>query len=64
MRLSPGLMGSMLVGTALVLTAPETAAQMARISGQVVDPGGQPVGGVTITVTTPDSEKYELAISS
>jgi len=60
MRLSPGLMGSMLVGTALVLTAPETAAQMARISGQVVDPGGQPVGGVTITVTTPDSEKYEL----
>ncbi len=61
MRLSPRLMGSMLVGTALVLTAPETAAQMAaRISGQVVDPGGQPVGGVTITVTTPDSENFEL----
>jgi tetratricopeptide (TPR) repeat protein len=53
-------MVSMLVGTALVLTASETAAQMARISGQVVDPGGQPVAGVTITVTTPDSEKFEL----
>jgi len=61
MRLSPRLMGSILVGTALVLTAPETAAQMAaRISGQVVDPGGQPVGGVTITVTSPDSENFEL----
>ena len=60
MRLSPRLMGSILVGTALVLTAPETAAQIARISGQVVDPGGQPVAGVTITVTTPDSEDFEL----
>ena len=60
MRLSPRLMGSMLVGTALVLTAPETAAQVARISGQVVDPGGQPLGGVTITVTSPDSENFEV----
>jgi len=61
MKLSPRLMGSILVGTALVLTAPETVAQMvARISGQVVDPGGQPVGGETITVTTPDSEKFEV----
>jgi tetratricopeptide (TPR) repeat protein len=53
-------MGSMLVATALVLTAPETAAQVARVSGQVVDPGGQPVAGVTLTVTTPDSENFEL----
>jgi len=61
MKLSPRLMGSVLVGTALVLTAPETAAQLAaRVSGRVVDPGGQPVGGVTITVTTPDSENFEL----
>ncbi len=60
MRLSPRFMGSILVGTALVLTAPETAAQIARISGQVVDPGGQPVAGVTLTVTTPDSENFEL----
>jgi len=60
MRLSRGLMVSMLVGTALVLTASETAAQMARISGQAVDPGGQPVAGVTITVTSPDSENFEL----
>jgi len=60
MRLSPRSMGSMLVGTALVLMTPESAAQIARISGRVVDPGGQPVAGVTITVTTPDSEKFEL----
>jgi len=60
MRLFPGSLGSMLVGMTLVLTTPEAAAQMARISGQVVDPGGQPVAGVTITVTTPDSEKFEL----
>jgi len=60
MKISPRLMGSILVGTALVLTAPETAAQIARISGQVVDPGGQPLGGVTITVTSPDSENFEV----
>jgi tetratricopeptide (TPR) repeat protein len=53
-------MGSLLVGTVLFLAAPETTAQTARISGQVVDPGGQPVGGVTITVTTPDSDKFEM----
>jgi tetratricopeptide (TPR) repeat protein len=60
MKLSPRLMGSILVGTALVLTAPETAAQTARISGKVVDPSGQPVAEVTVTVTTPDSENFEL----
>jgi tetratricopeptide (TPR) repeat protein len=60
MRLSPRVMGSMLVGMVFFLTAPETAAQTARVSGKVVDPGGQPVGGVTITVTTPDSDRFEM----
>ena len=60
MKLSPGLMGWRWVGTALVLTAPVTAAQMARISGTVVDTDGQPIAGVTITITTPDSERFEV----
>ena len=60
MRLSRGLMVSMLVGTALVLTASEAAAQMARISGTVVDTDAQPITGVTITITTPDSERFEV----
>ncbi|MFV2071332.1 MAG: tetratricopeptide repeat protein [Thermoanaerobaculales bacterium] len=60
MRLSSRFIGSLLVGTALFLTTPEAAAQMARISAKVVDPGGQPIAGVTLTVTTADSESYEL----
>ena len=60
MGLSSRLTVSMIVGAALVLTAPEATAQMARISGQVIDPGGQPIAGVTITVTTPDSERFEM----
>jgi tetratricopeptide (TPR) repeat protein len=51
---------SFLVASALVLTAPEAAAQMARMSATVVDTDGRPVESVKITVTTPDSGKFEL----
>ncbi|MCP4590858.1 MAG: carboxypeptidase regulatory-like domain-containing protein, partial [bacterium] len=60
MRLSRVIMVPVLVGAVLALSAPETAAQMARISGQVVDTDGQPIAGVTITITTPDSERFEV----
>lgn len=60
MKISRGMVVSVLVATALVLAAPEAGAQMARISGTVVDSDGQPVAGVTITVTTPDSGRFEL----
>ncbi len=60
MRLSRIMMVLVLVGAVLALSAPGTAAQMARISGTVVDTDGQPIAGVTITITTPDSERFEV----
>jgi tetratricopeptide (TPR) repeat protein len=54
------MMVLVLVGAVLALSAPGTAAQMARISGTVVDTDGQPIAGVTITITTPDSERFEV----
>ena len=60
MRLSRIMMVLVLVGAVLALSAPATAAQMARISGTVVDTDGQPIAGVTITITTPDSERFEV----
>lgn len=51
---------ALLAGTVLIINVPEVAAQMARISGKVVDPDQQPLAGVTVTVTTPDSGKFEL----
>ena len=60
MRLSRIVMVLVLVGAVLALSAPATAAQMARISGTVVDTDGQPIAGVTITITTPDSERFEV----
>jgi tetratricopeptide (TPR) repeat protein len=54
------MMVLVLVGAVLALSAPATAAQMARISGTVVDTDGQPIAGVTITITTPDSERFEV----
>ncbi len=59
MRLSRVIM-VLVVGAVLALSAPETAAQVARISGQAVDTDGQPIAGVTITITTPDSERFEV----
>jgi len=60
MKISRGMVVSFLMAMALGLIAPEATAQMARISGKVVDTDGQAVAGVTITVTTPDSGKFEL----
>ena len=60
MRLSRIMIVLVLVGAVLALSAPATAAQMARISGTVVDTDGQPIAGVTITITTPDSERFEV----
>ncbi len=60
MRLSRITSILVIVGAILALSAPETAAQMARISGTAVNTDGQPISGVTITITTPDSEKYEV----
>jgi tetratricopeptide (TPR) repeat protein len=50
----------LLLGVALTLTVPNAAAQTARISGTVVETDGQSLEGVTITVTTPDSGRFEL----
>jgi tetratricopeptide (TPR) repeat protein len=52
---------SCVVGTTLFLVASQAQAQMARISGTVVDPDQRPLAGVTVTVTTPDSDQFELA---
>lgn len=60
MRLSPRSLVLMLVGAVLFIATPEISAQTARVAGTVVDPDGQPVPGVTVTVTSPDSEKFEL----
>ena len=60
MRLVSKIMVATLVVGSLVLIVPDTEAQMARISGKVVDPEGNPIPGVTVTVTTPDSEKFEV----
>jgi len=51
---------SSLVATALVLTASQATAQMARISATVVDQNGHALADVTITVTTPASGRFEL----
>ena len=55
---------SMILIAGISLAAPEATAQMARFSGKVVDPAGQPIAGVIVTVTTPDSEKYRLEKTS
>jgi tetratricopeptide (TPR) repeat protein len=60
MRISRTVRVAGVLGTILFLTAPEVQAQMARISGTVVDPDHQPIAGVTVTVTTPDSGQFEL----
>lgn len=51
---------SCVLGMTLFLAAPEAQAQVARISGMIVDPDQKPLAGVTVTVTTPDSERFEL----
>jgi tetratricopeptide (TPR) repeat protein len=60
MKTSRGTVIALLMTTALILTVPQAAAQTARISGTVVDTDGQPIEGVKITVTTPDSGSFEL----
>jgi tetratricopeptide (TPR) repeat protein len=54
----------MVLIAAVLLAVPEANAQMARISGKVLDPAGQPVDGVAVTVTTPDSERFKLEKTS
>ncbi len=46
----------------LVLAALPTAAQVTagRVAGKVVDPEGNPIPGVTVTVTTPDMPSFKL----
>jgi tetratricopeptide (TPR) repeat protein len=40
------------------------SAQMARISGVVVDPNGRPIPGATLTISTPNSESFEMVKST
>jgi tetratricopeptide (TPR) repeat protein len=62
MRLKANGLGAMVVVLALALAAPEAAAQamMGRVSVKIVDPDGQPIPDVTITVTSPAMPSFEL----
>jgi tetratricopeptide (TPR) repeat protein len=60
MRFSSKLVGLMCSAVMLFGAAPELFAQMARISGTVVDPEGNPIPDATLTVTTPDSSTFEM----
>ncbi len=60
MRFSTIITGSLVTGVALFTAVPEVGAQMARISGTVADPSGQPIAGATLTVTSPDSDAFEM----
>jgi tetratricopeptide (TPR) repeat protein len=62
MRLKARGLGVILMVAALALAAPEAAAQaqMGRVSVKIVDPDGQPLADVTITVTSPALENFEL----
>lgn len=50
-----------LITLAAVLAVPATSAAqgMARLAGTVVDPEGEPIEGVTITVTSPELSAFE-----
>jgi tetratricopeptide (TPR) repeat protein len=60
MRFSSKLVGLICIAVVLFGAAPELFAQMARISGTVVDPEGNPIPDATLTVTTPDSGTFEM----
>jgi tetratricopeptide (TPR) repeat protein len=64
MRLSSKLVVCLAVGVLVTVAVPDVSAQMARISGVVVDTSGQPIPGATLTVTTPDSENFKLVKTS
>ena len=64
MRTSSKLVVCIAVGVTLMAGVHAASAQMARISGVVVDPDGQPIPAATLTVTTPNSESFEMVKST
>jgi tetratricopeptide (TPR) repeat protein len=64
MRSSSKLVVCIAVGVTLMAGVQGAPAQMARISGVVVDPDGQPIPAATLTVTTPNSDSFEMVKST
>jgi len=64
MRSSSKLVVCIAAGMTLIAGVQGASAQMARISGVVVDPDGQPIPGATLTVSTPNSESFEMVKST
>jgi tetratricopeptide (TPR) repeat protein len=60
MKLFSKLIFLVIATSAISLVASDVSAQMARMSGVVVDADGQPIADATLTVTTPDSESFEM----
>ena len=62
MRVNGTGLGAIVVVAALALAATEVSAQamMGRVSVKIVDPDGQPIPDVTITVTSPAMPSFEL----
>jgi tetratricopeptide (TPR) repeat protein len=52
------------IGITLITGVQGASAQMARISGVVVDPDGQPIPGATLIISSPNSESFEMVKST